>query len=635
MKIKNINRIYIIVAIFYIAFVQHLPLTILASAVHDDALFMNQAINIISGQWLGIYNQMTLAKGPAYSLFLALNWVFGLPINLFESLFYLLCVYLLSTLLAKISGYRALGVIIYLFLLFIPEIFPVRVIRDNLNIPIFLMIVYSVLSITYDNENKSKLAYVVYGIFAGFFWINREDAVWIFPGILVVLILSRLLNTTNIKFNWFYFKSIFSYYILGFFIVIFTLGLVNYYSYNAFVINEINESSFKGTLNRLNSIVVDYDIPYVSVSKDKRNLAFKYSPQFSRLKEYFDNQGLVWTKFGCLYHAESCGDYGAGWFLFALRDGVALNGFYSNPTTAREFYKKLNEEMDDACSSKKIICSPSILPLMPKISHEQFLLIPSKFVEALRVTLQSLPSEVKRAPSAGSQESIVKYAAFLGSPKYSPSLQDRFKVISGWYYSDDDDWIELRCMHNNHLQKSEIKRMPSNDVADFLKKNNAKNNRFSLKLSEYDNCKIFNIKNINNFNDQADHDISVGRIHLDENYKIYNEKNIFTNIENIFVLIYNTLTPIILMIGFICYIISLCNYNLIDKKLFIISTSLLTLYVSRLFLVVLVDVSSFPAINSHYLGPAYPVTYLFSFLSFFLAWPLLRLAIIKKLSINS
>ena len=43
----------------------------LGSAGHDDRLFIELAQHLIRGEWLGPYNELTLAKGPFYSLFIA------------------------------------------------------------------------------------------------------------------------------------------------------------------------------------------------------------------------------------------------------------------------------------------------------------------------------------------------------------------------------------------------------------------------------------------------------------------------------------------------------------------------------------------------------------------------------------
>ena len=58
----------------------------IGTAGHDDQLFVKLADSLVSGQWLGPYDQLTLAKGPLYSLWIALVFLIGLPLGLAQQL---------------------------------------------------------------------------------------------------------------------------------------------------------------------------------------------------------------------------------------------------------------------------------------------------------------------------------------------------------------------------------------------------------------------------------------------------------------------------------------------------------------------------------------------------------------------
>ena len=60
----------------------------IAGAAHDDRLFLLLAESIVRGDWLGAYSQMTLAKGPFYSLWIAAMYWVGLPLGLSVQLAY-------------------------------------------------------------------------------------------------------------------------------------------------------------------------------------------------------------------------------------------------------------------------------------------------------------------------------------------------------------------------------------------------------------------------------------------------------------------------------------------------------------------------------------------------------------------
>jgi hypothetical protein len=58
-----------------------LTVTAYATASHDDRLYLLTANRILNGAWLGRpYGNMTLAKGPFYSVFVLVSWALGLPL---------------------------------------------------------------------------------------------------------------------------------------------------------------------------------------------------------------------------------------------------------------------------------------------------------------------------------------------------------------------------------------------------------------------------------------------------------------------------------------------------------------------------------------------------------------------------
>ena len=58
----------------------------------------------------------------------------------------------------------------------------------------------------------------------------------------------------------------------------------------------------------------------------------------------------------------SCGEIATGWFIFALRDAVSKNGHYASPQTASAFFGKMADEINSACQSGKLECRPNWLP---------------------------------------------------------------------------------------------------------------------------------------------------------------------------------------------------------------------------------------------------------------------------------
>src|SRR5688572_5030206 len=77
------------IAALHFALVAALPVWLLGHAALDDALFLRSAEHLASGDWLGPYDERTLARGPFYSAFIALCFHAGAPIRVAQSALYL------------------------------------------------------------------------------------------------------------------------------------------------------------------------------------------------------------------------------------------------------------------------------------------------------------------------------------------------------------------------------------------------------------------------------------------------------------------------------------------------------------------------------------------------------------------
>jgi hypothetical protein len=536
----KIQIFYVLTIFLYVFFIQNLPLSILLPRVHDDALFISQAQSLIRGDLLGSYNQLTLAKGPVYSYFLAFSNLLGLPINLTQSVFYIVTTSLLIRSLRNLGLNREFASILFAALLFLPELFPVGIIRDNIDPPLLYLVIFSLIELIYLDTKKHSFSFSIYGFAGGLFYINREDALWIMPGIIFLIITNILLfkifnRRQDIELIKIKIKKILLYIFGGIFAIV-VIGGLNFNFYGSFEFNELKEKEFLGVINKLSSINAGEELPYVSVQKSKRDLAYEISPSFLVLKKYFEVDGLHWQEFGCLYHREACGDYGAGWFLFALRDAAATNGHYQTPNKAKEFYSKINHEIDQACKSGKISCSPSIISLIPKLTSHQINEIPLKIFETIKASVKNIPRDF-RSYSYGTTNDLIIVKDFLGGPR--------------------------------------IMAPPSSpETADKL-------------LDSYN--RILPLK-----------------------------------IEKSIIYIYNILMPLLLLVGTICYLISAFRLKKDENKFFVVSTFFLILYISKITEIALVDISSFPALNNHYLKVCFPLIFLFSTSSIYATYNLLH-----------
>src|SRR5437879_4991122 len=97
------------------------PIQALGDAAYDDLLFVRLADFIGSGQWLGPYDHLTMAKGAAYSLFMAINQRTGIPLKLAEQLMYLVASATFVTSIRRVCPSNRASVAIFAVLALNPQ----------------------------------------------------------------------------------------------------------------------------------------------------------------------------------------------------------------------------------------------------------------------------------------------------------------------------------------------------------------------------------------------------------------------------------------------------------------------------------------------------------------------------------
>jgi hypothetical protein len=67
----------IILVLIKLSLVEDQQMFVFSYAGHDDRLFVSLAENILRGEWLGEYNNLTLAKGPFYPVWISMIFLLG------------------------------------------------------------------------------------------------------------------------------------------------------------------------------------------------------------------------------------------------------------------------------------------------------------------------------------------------------------------------------------------------------------------------------------------------------------------------------------------------------------------------------------------------------------------------------
>jgi hypothetical protein len=429
--------IYGILSLLYITLAMHFPVSIYTTSVHDDAWFITNAEKILAGQWLGAFNQMTLIKGQGYSYFLALNALIDIPITFNLAIIYLVACFLFTATLREVGLGKVAALVLFSVLIFQPALFPTRIIRDNIYFSFLLISLSGLIYTTVcSTEHYRKHIIVITGLCFGMFWITREEGLWVLPGFATIFLYCIYQHHKEIARLILIIKSLLIY-TLAALVIPFSTAYVNYSQYGIFQNVDFKSASFINALNALNNVDIGKEMQYVPVPQKKREAIYKVSPSFKELEAYFEGAGKGWTNHGCAIFEHTCKDYAGGWFMWALRDGVASLGYYQNPKLANEFYEQIAGEIQLACNKGQLQCEQNFIPFMPRLSKKTIQSIPKKMIEAINVTIYKIPISLTGGPSSKPIDRLDTIREFLGNPRIIPSYQSKLQA-AGWYYASPE-----------------------------------------------------------------------------------------------------------------------------------------------------------------------------------------------------
>ena len=176
------------------------PFLSLTHLRHDTLIFINQAIWLLEGEWLGPYSEYTLMKGPATSFWIALMHFLGIPLLMSHHLLYLAASLLLMLAFRRLNAGNGYLLFVFALVHFNPFSFNYGAIasafRGILHQPLVLGLVAVSIILFVDAVKYRRVSTgycVLFGAMMFLFWNNREEGIWIVPW-LVWLILGVLVH---------------------------------------------------------------------------------------------------------------------------------------------------------------------------------------------------------------------------------------------------------------------------------------------------------------------------------------------------------------------------------------------------------------------------------------------------------
>lgn len=370
-KIKKLNKItkmlllfLFILTLFRVYLAIKTPLFIQADAGYDDFLFIKYTLSLLKFNWLGPFSVMILAKGCSFSIFLAVNYILGIPYS-----FALISTYIFSIMtfifaIKKLINNRLFLSGLYIFLLFSPVMFHTeniqKVYRGGVIVAFSLLIIATIIGIytRYKNLKKLTLWSILSALSLSFFWFLKEDSIWIIPFVLggITVTIVNIIREKETKKN--KSKKIFIVLIPLLFLTIsnFLYSSINYIKYGEFTVTDRSGTYFKKVLGDILLIEDKKDIDNIWITKEMLYKAIDASPTLNSIRNEFDNMYKK-DSFAVLSNGEI-----EGYMIFwTIKDSISKAGLYDQGgKKVNKFYRKIDKELKNAFNKNKLQKSKDI-----------------------------------------------------------------------------------------------------------------------------------------------------------------------------------------------------------------------------------------------------------------------------------
>jgi hypothetical protein len=440
---------FVAVALFRLWLVKAQHLTALGGALHDDRLFLDNAVSLLKGNWLGAYNNLTLAKGPFYPFWIAAMSKLGVPLLLSQHLLYVTACAMFVIAAKPILRVPGITFPVFVALLFNPMSFSepmtTQVIREGIYPALTLLVVSCVISLLVRADSSVKILALWaagLGLVLSAFLLIREEGIWIFP-FLCIIAGAAVLRMRKRHAAW----KILCIIALPFFLSGALLGGVaamNKARYGSFAVSELKTPEFRGAYGALLRISHDNRKPAVLVPREVRSRLYEVSPAFAELKPFLEGDiGKRWLdvmentqklyekdpefakRVRVYLDGDPTGiwervlfdtnrDLMGGWFIWAFRDSVAAAGYHSSGATAAAYYRRLAAEVNGACAEGRLSCLGERSSLAPPWRDSYTPLCLKAAARGARAIVWFDWVNVSSNPSAGDEKSLQLFRDITG-----------------------------------------------------------------------------------------------------------------------------------------------------------------------------------------------------------------------------
>ncbi len=422
-KKRQLIVVWLLIVISVIRIFLHIkiPYSIHPVQFTDDGLMQKIALFLSRGQYLGVYDELTLCKNYTYSYLLALCFKSFLSYPFLLSLLNIGSAFAICQSLKRYIpfGYRA---IIYVLIIFSPVTFSdmtaLRIYRNSI-LQYMTLFVFSGFIALFLRKDKNGIKVVMpwiilEGISMPLFWFVKEDSIWILPFCAAISVIALV-------WVWFNNKKDFLNKLIVFVIpfittVVMGLGIssANYINYGIFTTNDRSHTEAAKLYSNLLSIEDNIEDESVWVSANVYEKASEASPTFAKVWK-----GLQ-ESFG--EDAVTQGDL----FIWRIRTIISSLGYYTDANETNEFYRRINSELELAFEKGTLERDDLIhlSKLMKGMSFEDITKTIPKAIKNLYYISTYKDLKLEELVSTGPPDIVLNYKLLLGCDTFLNGSED-------------------------------------------------------------------------------------------------------------------------------------------------------------------------------------------------------------------
>jgi len=378
---------YLCLTILSLLFRNYIPADAGSDSPNDDWLGIRLAHNLLTGNWLGNWNNLTLAKPPGSPIYLAFIHFIPLQFIVVDQLIFCIFALYFVNNLGKIipvsSKYLSiLKFVSYFFLIFAPYLYQTSMSRvyrqtfDTIFIFAFFSLCIPVLSflsswqyIKSKNYAKGVRKFYISIFFLGslyaLLFLFEADSYWIFVAIAVAIsalgvfkileFRKRSRGTALIFTKLIAFGLVIGF--IGFIVPVSLVGQINKSVYGSSLVEDFYSGNFADALEKWEAVKNGIDQrPYVPVSSGQRQALYEISPTGQLMKPYLElPPGIGWRQQSCGSPVKIC-DNSTSWFGWDMRDAAESASRAQNELQFQTYLGQVARDLSSACESKRLDC---------------------------------------------------------------------------------------------------------------------------------------------------------------------------------------------------------------------------------------------------------------------------------------